>query len=201
MGKRNRANQTEFMRRQGLKLLRSSYMIYCEGEVEEGYFSRFRKRAKSLGGGNALRVVNEAIKSKNIHHKGLDKYWVVFDKDETTNDDFNEAIRLAKENGINVAYSNQSFELWLLLHFEKVHGKLHRKNYEKRLKAYVPWYDSSKKSAEQGAKLFNTLYKHRMAAIENAKAVYNQAGDHSDPANEESSTTVFRLVELLIRET
>ena len=52
---------------------------------------------------------------------------MVFDKDDYP--DFDEAIELAKKNGFEVAYSNQAFELWFLLHFKKYSGKLHRREY------------------------------------------------------------------------
>ena len=41
--------------------------------------------------------------------------WVVFDKDDF--DDFDEAVALAEKYGFKVAWSNQSFEYWLYLHF------------------------------------------------------------------------------------
>lgn len=41
-----------------------------------------------------------------------------FDKDDFT--DFDEAIQLAAEHNIMCAWSNESFELWLLLHFRDV---------------------------------------------------------------------------------
>ena len=47
--------------------------------------------------------------------------------------DFNEAIRLAESNGFQVAYSNQAFEYWFLLHFNIYRGYIHRNDYEQML--------------------------------------------------------------------
>jgi 4-aminobutyrate aminotransferase-like enzyme len=45
----------------------------------------------------------------------------LFDRDEHTR--IPEAFRLAKANGIEVAFSHPSFDLWLLLHFQALHGR------------------------------------------------------------------------------
>lgn len=70
-------------------------------------------------------LVNEAIKRKN--RENFSDVWVVFDKDDNT--DFNEAIKLAEDNGIKVAWSNESFELWLLLHFQTLNSAISRDQY------------------------------------------------------------------------
>ncbi len=47
----------------------------------------------------------------------MDKVWVVFDKDDYSDEQFNQAV----ENcDYNVAWSNHNFELWLLSHLKKV---------------------------------------------------------------------------------
>ena len=51
----------------------------------------------------------------------------MFDKDD--NADFDVAIKLAKENDIEVAWSNESFELWLLLHFQDLSVGIQRNQY------------------------------------------------------------------------
>lgn len=50
--------------------------------------------------------------------------WVVFDKDDFY--DFDKAIELAQANGYKVAWSNQSFEYWIYLHFNYSDSALHR---------------------------------------------------------------------------
>ncbi len=44
--------------------LRKSFMIFTEGQTEEGYFKTFKARCKTIKGGNALRLVEEAIVQK-----------------------------------------------------------------------------------------------------------------------------------------
>ena len=50
------------------------------------------------------------------------------------NVNFNESIETAKRRGINLAWSNDSFELWILLHFEDINLKdKEREKYYSRL--------------------------------------------------------------------
>ncbi|MBC5626608.1 RloB domain-containing protein [Clostridium sp. NSJ-49] len=117
-------------------------LIITEGtETEVNYFenmkkiinNRYRNREiqenypiKVEGKGRSTSVlVNEAIKRKN--RENFSKVWVVFDKDD--NSDFDVAIKLAKENNIEVAWSNESFELWLLLHFQDLSVGIKRNQY------------------------------------------------------------------------
>lgn len=81
------------------------------------------------------------------------------------NTDFNNAIQIAEANNFGVAYSNQAFEYWIILHFND----------------------------HQGGGL-----DRRDLAIERAKRNYDFFG-HSNCASEESSTTVFKLVEELLK--
>jgi len=120
----------------------ASCLIITEGiETEANYFEnmkriindRYRNREiqenypiKVEGKGRSTSVlVNEAIKRKS--RENFSKVWVVFDKDD--NSDFDEAIKLAKENDIEVAWSNESFELWLLLHFQDLNVGVQRNQY------------------------------------------------------------------------
>ncbi|MEY3443411.1 MAG: hypothetical protein RLZZ519_1692 [Bacteroidota bacterium] len=69
--------------------------------------------------------------------------WCMFDRDkDNTKDDgkstaFNDSIVSATDRGIHVAWSNDDFELWILMHFEDVDQKnveyQHRSKYYERL--------------------------------------------------------------------
>ena len=123
-----------------------------------------------------------------------DQCWVVFDKDDFPAKDFNEAIALAERNGFEVAYSNQAFEYWFLLHFNLYKGALHRSNYPDMLSKLtgIPY----SKTEAFGAIMYNRLLHLQPQAIKNAAAVLSEIS-HGNPALEESSTTVHLLVEEL----
>ena len=119
------------------------FLIVCEDEsTEPTYFKKvfqeeFEKllpkdtiRIETVGTGrNSLGVVEKAVEKRisrtEIIPKTIDHVWAVFDKDdldqnETTTQRFEDAFLVAAANDINIAYSNECFELWLLLHFVNV---------------------------------------------------------------------------------
>ena len=116
-------------------------LIVCEGKkTEPNYFKAFRVTNDVFGKGiETMRVVEEAIRL-NREAGPYDQIWCVFDRDDFPPDDFDNAIKkvesLAKE-GFRVAYSNQSFELWYVLHFENLESDLHRSQYIDRLNIHL----------------------------------------------------------------
>lgn len=108
------------------------FLIVCEGEkTEPAYFDGFRIPSvfiKVKGRGkDPLTLVNRAhhLRGKNRY----DQVWCVFDKDDVLPERFNQALALAKQHKIKVAYSNQAFELWYFLHFHYCHVAMRRQEY------------------------------------------------------------------------
>jgi hypothetical protein len=194
-------------RRSAFRPVRESFLILCEGEnTEPLYFNAFRLttatvRALSVTTGDAMAVMQAAIKrrkTENDNGKEYNHYWVVFDRDETHSDTFNNAIKIAQSNNFQVAYSNQAFELWFLLHYDYVSGPLHRNQYANRLGDFVGFPYS--KHRDTAPIMFRVLLERQQIAIENARRLYAQYDNGSgyrNPAEEESSTTVYQLVEKL----
>lgn len=114
-----------------------SLLIVTEGEKTEplylkGMTDSIKERyggqlqvcdIKGLGMGT-VRLVEEALRIANRTPFMYESKWVCFDKDDFQ--DFDEAVRLATENGFRVAWSNQAFEYWLYLHFAFSDAALHR---------------------------------------------------------------------------
>ncbi len=188
-------------------------LIVCEGEnTEPSYFNQFRStsaKVKSVGEGyNTLSLVNRAIAL--AHQGNYDQVWCVFDKDDFNDNDFNSAIQIAEANNFGVAYSNQAFEYWLILHFnDHQGGGMHRDSYNDKinehLKPFNLLYDGkgSKLIDENFFELldgvdYKTGRKRVELAIARAERNFNNL-DHSNPAKEESSTTVFRLIRELLK--
>lgn len=108
--------------------------------TEPDYFKAFRMTAatiKVVGQAmNTTSLVSKAISIRDMEatkKRYYDQCWVVFDKDDFPANDFNNAITMAQKNGFHVAYSNQAFEYWFLLHFNLYTGALHRDNYASML--------------------------------------------------------------------
>lgn len=196
-------------------------LIYCEGKnTEPSYFNKFRLSSitvDSFGEGrNTLSLVKRA---KNIaDKKNYDQVWCVFDADPKPDnpkqlENFNKAINLAKKLGFGFAYSNQAFEYWLILHFEDHQGgSMDRNNYGDKINSYTEKlgvhydFDGCKEITQEFFNLLETIvytdkdglkYTRCDIAIKRAEKIYN-GYEHKNPSKEESSTTVFQLVQELI---
>ncbi|WP_418975458.1 RloB family protein [Alistipes finegoldii] len=113
-------------------------LIVCEDEkTEPQYFESFKNKIngesiylRPVGTGLAplgvvQRTIEEREKLKEESLKEIDQVWSVFDIDdanqnETTKGNFQSALELADSQNIQLAYSNEAFELWLLLHLTEV---------------------------------------------------------------------------------
>lgn len=116
------------------------FLIVCEDEkTEPAYFEQFKKLIppntiylKPVGTGrDAKGVVECAIIEKKLlaqtARKEVDIVWVVFDKDSSDENEtkikrFEDAFTIAEKENFKVAYSNEVFELWLLLHLSEVNS-------------------------------------------------------------------------------
>jgi hypothetical protein len=182
--------------------VKQSFLIVCEGEkTEPDYFKAFRMTAatvKAVGEAmNTMTLVNKAIsirEADKAKKRFYDQCWVVFDKDDFPAKDFNQAIKYAEKNGFQVAYSNQAFEYWFLLHFNLYQGPIHRNQYKNMLEKLIGMPYS--KTEGSGAVMYNLLLVRQEQAIKNSETVLAEIS-HGNPAEEESSTTVHKLVKEL----
>jgi len=196
-------------------------LIYCEGvNTEPSYFNKYKLTSmdvKSFGEGrNTLSLVERA---KTISEKkNYDQIWCVFDTDPKPDnpkqlENFNSAVSQAKKYGFGVAYSNQAFEYWLILHFEDHQGgAMDRKEYGKKINAYINEmgvhydYNGDKLVSQDLFDLLNTEVKtdrdgnkFTRTDIAISRAERNQEQlDNNNPGKEESSTTVHDLVKILL---
>lgn len=211
--KERRRGEPVLERRKPTKKEKPAILIVCEGKnTEPSYFEQFKlslATIKTVGKGfNTTSLVKHAIA---LSKKGnYAKVWCVFDADPKPDNpkqaqNFNNAIKMATAKKFGIAYSNQAFEYWLLLHFEDHHGgALHRDKYDEKINSYLKKagvnYDG-KGDKIVSEKLFEILMsidektkKERVdLAIERAERNYKK-WNHHNPAKEESTTKVFDLV-------
>src|SRR5690606_19625553 len=186
-------------------------LIVCEGKnTEPSYFKQFRLQSATIKGTgfNTISLVKEAIKLKQESH--YDQVWCVFDKDDNSDHLFNSAIYLAENNNIKIAYSNQAFEYWLILHFDDHQGgSMPKEEYHNRINKILKPFGLSyngKKSKLISEDFFNLLNstdpklqeKRIYLAIKRAKRNLSKHS-HTTPAKAESSTTIFNLVEEILK--
>ena len=211
--KAKRRTETNVERSTPILIEKPTIIIVCEGKnTEPSYFNKFRLSTatiKPVGEGfNTISLVKRAMQIAS--NGNYEQVWCVFDKDDFSDIDFNNAIILAESVGYGVAYSNQAFEYWILLHFnDHQGGGIHRDEYNdkinKSLKDYNITYDG-KKSKIITSDIFEILdgidektgKERKKLAIERALRNYNKF-DHKNPAIEESTTTMFKLIDELIK--
>jgi len=180
------------------------FLIVCEGEkTEPNYFRIFPVDPKVIKldikgeGKNPKSLVEKAIELKNDSESDeTDRFWCVFDRDIKPNNpndsqNFNSAITLARNNGIDVAYSNDAFELWYLLHFHFYNTGISRQDYQNMLTKLLE--HEYKKNSET---IYEELKDKQQDAIKHAKRLL-QEYDRPNPETDNPSTTVHLLVEEL----
>jgi len=210
MGRYNRQRSNKKSKKKENKKI----FIFAEGEkTEKIYFERFNyevsRKLKRAGvitvhglGCNTLSLVKKAIyliEKEDFNYK-IDEKWVVFDKDDFKSDQFDNAISKAEQNGFKVGWSNECFELWYLLHFEKFNNNCDsRKEYYQKLTQHLKTQcpDSKIHNYEKDGKsidLYEFLKPFQNKAIKNAKWLEGQSNPPYTPSKTKPYSTVFKLV-------
>lgn len=205
------------------KEYKDSILIVCEGvKTEPYYFESFpvsNIKVKTIGTGcNTESLVDKAIKewiSYSNNNEFYEKLWCVFDRDSFHQDSYNNAfIKVKTEEKrlntkfrkqerkiiISIAYSNEAFELWYLLHFDYIDSALSRSEYNRMLTERMG--QEYKKNDPTIYQFFDKLSKDtgdqkgQRNAINNAKKLRNSITS-AQKHNHNPSTTVDLLVEEL----
>jgi hypothetical protein len=187
------------------------FLIVCEGEKTElNYFKGFRvpthPRVDAVVKGtgyNTESLVRYAMEIKEewefkkeleIKDDGTgDQVWCVFDRDEFPARTFNAALQLAEAQDIKVAYSNQSFEFWYVLHYQDLTRWTHRDEYKPMLSKLI-----GREYKKNDTTMYEELQDKQQTAIRHAKKLLLRY-DPPNPERDNPSTTVHKLVEELNR--
>lgn len=190
----------------------SSYLIASEGKRTEVFYfdgfkheinERFKNSIQSYEieihgvGKETLRVIEEIVEYSRRLPILYENIWAVFDKDDFPKDDFDNAIHKAEELGINVAWSNECFELWYLLHFSYSQSALHRDVISEKLdvefnKMGLGKYDKT------SADLYSILKPKVRTAIKNARKLEEQTEYTLPPSKRNPNTKVYLLAQELL---
>jgi hypothetical protein len=180
--------------------IKQRYLIVCEGErTEPNYFRCFHISPDSVvdvrgEGANTESLICKAIELRDHdREQGViyDQIWCVFDRDSFPAENFKAAFILARQNNIQIAYSNEAFELWYVLHFQYLDTGITRVDYIHLLDNHLS-HPYEKKSPQ----MYAELLPFQKRAIQNAKTLYNQYHP-KNPERDKPSTTVHQLVEKL----
>ncbi|TAF77907.1 MAG: RloB domain-containing protein [Bacteroidetes bacterium] len=220
-----------------------TFIIFCEDKSSEPlYFESFRNdnfEIRTIKGSkqhhNQVDYASDYCKKNDLLEQIEGKYflkfdvgiqvWCVFDRDFNPNESFKDfsftdSINTAIERGFKTAWSNDAFELWILLHFEEVDFndisyKLRTKYYE-RLTEICKKFDSLNNKEKRIIEFPNFYYKEdlksidrfkdlilprlknkHLIAIERAKKLENFHDISTKPHHEKSPCT---MVHILIEE-
>jgi len=123
--------------------------IICEGETEKYYFQKLKsaERVERINvrvttNTSALKIVDYACNfvQRDRDFENGDRVFCVFDRDSNSNEQPQQASQKAKEKGIEIIFSNPSFEFWLLLHFAYLSQRFENDQVLSKLRKYLPKY-------------------------------------------------------------
>lgn len=182
--------------------------MVCEGGVTEpSYLKRFQAFVKNQlveiiyedGEGDPQFVVTIArdfktkaarrAQSENDSNLDFDRVWCVIDVDDHSR--LHQAKIMAQDHGIELAISNPSFELWLLLHLRESPGARKQDAIRSLLKQKQHWPTYQK---EVLAVHFKDCEEGYHQAVTRAKKLDELAAGIGEPGKN-PSTGVYRLTE------
>jgi hypothetical protein len=128
-----------------------------------------------------------------------DKAWLVIDKDSFSKNNFKGTLETARQKGICVAYSNECYELWLLLHFKDVTSYKTREDIGRELNLeFMKNFKLEYKKSEKH--VYGMLIDKQEQAIQRAKKLIQniiKIDGELDPYNNNPSTKIYLLIECL----
>lgn len=221
MAHRNFRNKS-FKRKKKSLSLRKLFLIACEGEkTEPNYINdliQSEKDARRIASGSKVLIVNHQHTDpcgvltdlcSDPKYEDAEQRWIVIDRDAVENiksengghtqENFDKALCGASEKGVDVAYSNPCFELWLILHFEYRDSSSSRIDVQKKAlqllkksKLLKPNATINDLKAEKG--LFTALGETRLEkAVKGAEKLYEiNGGTRQNPC-----TTFHKLIEAI----
>lgn len=143
-----------------------------------------------------LAIEDFEINNPNVKYE---KAWLVIDKDSFSAEKFKCTLETCRHRNICVAYSNECYELWLLLHFKDVTGYKSRDVINKELnqeflKHFKEGYSKSKNV------VYGMLRDRQNDAIKRAENLIKNIKKRNgtvDPFTDNPSTTMHILINCL----
>lgn len=190
----------------------SAHIIICCGaETEKNYFESIVGYIKSQEKNKLLKfyVEVDAVDPMNMANNvseitenvakkencKIQHVWVLFDKDDFKPDNFNNAIAKIKcltnsTTTYHALWSNQCFELWLLLNFINMQSAINREAYIEKLEVYLK--EKYKKNDENLFGKITLKGGNIIKAISYAKGLID---NNLPPAKNDPATMVYEFFE------
>lgn len=196
----------------------NSFLIVSEGErTEPLYFKGIQKQIQDKTGGvmevvqapvidihgegcatrKLVELTERIVKNAKILYQNI---WIVLDKDDFP--DFDQAIKEGEEKGYNIAWSNQSFEYWLYLHFYYSDSALDRHGWNQKLDEIFEQYQlgdgAYQKNYEDIFQLVNKFDGVKTAVKNAERRMADFRKDIDRPSDYNPGTMVHKLVRELM---
>lgn len=177
-------------------------LIICEGETEEVYFKDIRAKLRDsrlniipidVKGTDTNSLFNEAKKymiEKNVKISNGDQVWIIFDRDSNTDHQINMIVEKSKAKSFELGFSNPSFELWFLLHFEYITHRIDNDDLLKRLEKFIEGYEKPKS-------YINTLFPLNNDAIKRGNDLIRYHEKDKKNLFHDKSNPISHVVKLL----
>ena len=157
------------------------------------------------GGRNTLGVLEEAAEIQaKFRSEGVtfSHVWVVFDKDDFPDRNFNKACidcerYCTDETQYHALWSNQCIELWFLLHFEYLNSDLSRRDYIDKLNSHFAANNVGFKYEKNIEGLFDILRPRVSDAVRNARNLCSCYDAKTTPSKMAPATKVFEIFDVL----
>jgi len=217
---------------------KTTFIIFCEDEVSEPVYFKFFEtseikvncipKQKSMMDNvvNAIHHCKEhnlLLEEEDSLIDGI-QVWCVFDRDKEEtqakidkgNIEFDESIEVAERKGIKVAWSNDAFEIWILLHFEEI-DQTERADVYERLTEIFKSFPEPNEDLTKALRYYNFNYKENLKsetnfrniiraeitdktneAIERAKNLDQSYPLNGKPSEKAPCTKLYLLVEELL---
>ena len=171
MKRTNRLSEKRSERKKVL-LKSGAYLIVTDAEkTEKNYFEGIKNiipdnlkndlQIKIYSNKALSKIIDFAAEERNKDERFRD-IWLVFDRDEVKN--FDKLIEEAKENKMNVAWSNPCFEIWMYAYFGE-----------------MPVIEKSVKCCEKFADKFEKCTKKKY--LKNDRRIYQKLLEYGDEKN------------------
>ena len=160
------------------KKMMPQIFIFVEGETEEIYFDRIKQLLRlpfkvrviqATGNGNWIEKAMNTMRSPEFKDKEAKKVYVIFDKDNKSTEDLEKMSVQANKNKIKIGFSNTSFEVWILSHFERLNENLiTQSELEKRISKHIGHkYSKTEKNT------LNSIADSYQTAMKNSQDIAN----------------------------
>jgi len=173
------------------------YFEALKDEINTKFPGRISIKIKGTGEGTVklLDRAQKIVRNSAIEYKHV---WLVYDKDEFTDEDFDDTAAACKSlSDSNVEYhalwSNECIEYWFLLHFCFLDSAIHRDEYYPKLSKYL-----NSKYQKNSDEIYEKLKPKLKTAIRNAKKIMKTHED-KPPSQCTPGTKVYELFEMLIK--